>query len=370
MDKVSFPYRSGSHLMFLHVVAESGAWEKHGLDVSYDFQISKSDAHRAMDAGEVEFVGGNHISAYGARARGDDWVYLAQSVNEYRTKLCVRPDSGIEGLSDLKGKKVATSGNHPSLNDWLFLRQHGLDVDSGDIEMVKRVSGTISVNAQPEGAEDPNAPKPKRVPHWHWIRDGAVDAALLPAPASLFAEAAGLKLIDIETMPMIWFTTVSSNTRFVQRHPNLVERFLKGLIEGVHFYKTQRERSIKVIQERCLKDGPMTYEQAAYCWENTASNLDPRLFPSLPAILNVYEEAKRQDKDSNLVNPLSLWDTHHVRRIDDMGFVDDLYRADAGPDAKHAGDPDFLKDKAKEAARVIASVKACGHSHNEDCDCD
>jgi hypothetical protein len=31
MDKIAFPYRSSSHLVLLHVVAESGAWEKHGL---------------------------------------------------------------------------------------------------------------------------------------------------------------------------------------------------------------------------------------------------------------------------------------------------------------------------------------------------
>src|SRR6478672_1435818 len=36
MDKIAFPYRSSSHLVLLHVVAESGAWEKHGLSVDYD----------------------------------------------------------------------------------------------------------------------------------------------------------------------------------------------------------------------------------------------------------------------------------------------------------------------------------------------
>ena len=59
MDKVAFPYRSSSHLVFLHVVAESGAWEKHGLEVVYDRQISSTEAHRAVPLGEVEFVGGN-----------------------------------------------------------------------------------------------------------------------------------------------------------------------------------------------------------------------------------------------------------------------------------------------------------------------
>ena len=52
MDKVSFPYRATTHLAFLHVVGQSGAWAKHGLDVNYDWQISKSDAHRAVASGD------------------------------------------------------------------------------------------------------------------------------------------------------------------------------------------------------------------------------------------------------------------------------------------------------------------------------
>ena len=39
MDRVHFPYRSDSHLVFLHVVYESGSWEKHGLEVNYDYEI-------------------------------------------------------------------------------------------------------------------------------------------------------------------------------------------------------------------------------------------------------------------------------------------------------------------------------------------
>ena len=60
----------------LHVIAESGVWEKYGLDVTYDQKITSVDAHDAVARGDIEFVGGNHVSTYGRRARGDDWVYL------------------------------------------------------------------------------------------------------------------------------------------------------------------------------------------------------------------------------------------------------------------------------------------------------
>src|SRR5581483_8993772 len=127
MHKVRFPYRSFSHLPLLHVVAASGAWEKHGLDVDYNFPISAKEAHRAVAAGEIEFVGGNHVSTYAKRARGDKWVYLAQTVNTLNHRLLVRADSGIERVADLKGKTIGSYGSHPGLNDWLFLKQNGLD---------------------------------------------------------------------------------------------------------------------------------------------------------------------------------------------------------------------------------------------------
>lgn len=58
MEKINFPYRSESHLPFLHVVGQSGSWEKHGLQVDYDKFISSADAHNNVANGSVEFVGG------------------------------------------------------------------------------------------------------------------------------------------------------------------------------------------------------------------------------------------------------------------------------------------------------------------------
>ena len=147
VEKVSFPYRASTHLNLLHVVAESGSWAKQGLDVNYNYQITKGDAHRAVANGEVEFVGGNHISTYAHRARGDKWVYLGQTLNAVHPKLVVRPNSGINSIADLRGKKVGTRGMHPGLNDWLLLKQRGLDVDRDDVELVTKVEGLVSAEA-------------------------------------------------------------------------------------------------------------------------------------------------------------------------------------------------------------------------------
>jgi ABC-type nitrate/sulfonate/bicarbonate transport system substrate-binding protein len=373
MDKISFPYRATTHLAFLHVVGQSGAWAKHGLDVSYDWQISKSDAHHAIESGQVEFVGGNHISTYGHRARGDQWVYLGQTLSTVQCKLCVRPDSGIISVADLRGKKIGVRGSHPGLNDWLFLKQRGLDVDRGDIELITSVGGlgTSEDTEQLEGAEAKLEKQKERTPLWHWVRDRHVDAALLMSPGHLFAADAGMKIIDIEPLPMVWYTTVSSSLPFVQKNPDIVERFLKGLIEGIHFFKTQPEKSIEIIQKYHTREGQLNHAQATYMYHDVAPVLDPKLYPTMAAIANVYEAAKRYDADAAKINPMELWDLHYVRRIDDSGFVKNLYSGK--PDARSVRDqkdPEFHREQEKKKAEVVAAVKACGHLQSESCGCD
>jgi len=320
VDKIAFPYRSNTHLPLLHVIAQSGSWEKHGLDVQYNYKIGSAEAHLAVLRGDVEFVGGNHVSTYGHRARGDQWVYLGQTLNTVPRQLAVRADSGINGVSDLREKLVGSRGSHPKLNDWLHLKQRGLDADRDDVRIVDQLpTHGDSLDPTNPHAEDETEPL------WHWVRDRKVDAAFLTPPASVFAKRAGLKVIDVEALPMIWFTTISSSLRFVEKNPDIVERFLKGMIEGIHFFKTQPEKAIRIIRDLYRIEGTLDQEAAEFTHSNLAGLLEPKLYPTMAAISNVYEEAIRQDQDAKRVNPMALWDLHYLRHLDDIGFIDQLY---------------------------------------------
>jgi len=363
LDRIAFPYRASAHLVLLHVIAESGAWQKHGLDVDYDRQISKSDAHRAVAAGDVEFVGGNHISTYAHRARGDKWVYLGQTLNSVHPKLAVRPEAGIDGVLDLRGKKIGTQGNHPGLNDWLYLRLRGLDVDRDDVELINRSDLRRNESLDSRRNEEPL---------WQWVLDGRVDAVFLAEPPDhLFAEQAGLKIIDLDPMPMIWFTTISSSLPFVEKHPHIVDRFLRGLIEGIHYFKTEPERSIDIIERRYTAQGPLNRAQATFAYNALAPLIEPNLYPRMSAIANVYEEAKRLDADAEKINPLQLWDLEHVRHLADCGFVKGLYETNSSAAEKHGFiDPDFVHEQDRRKAEMIAAVKACGHLRTDNCCCE
>jgi ABC-type nitrate/sulfonate/bicarbonate transport system substrate-binding protein len=303
MDKIHFPYRSNSHLPFLHVIQESGSWEKHGLQVEYDYFISSEDAHKNVANGSVEFVGGNHVSTYGKRAAGDRWVYIAQSVGLLNHRMVVRPDSGITKVSDLKGKVIGSRGQHPGLNTWLYLRQNGLE---GSVEVVK---------ARGEGES-----------LWEWVRDKKVDAAFVTPPADLFARRAGLKVVNVDFLPMVWFTTVSTGLTFLEKHPDIVDRFLKAFCEGIAFFKTHRQESIRTIKERYKAEGELDDEAAAYLYQDIANILLAKPYATIQSIANVYELGKKQDPAAEKIEPMALWDFHFLRRIDDSGFIDNLYR--------------------------------------------
>lgn len=318
MDHVNFPYRSSSHLNLLHVVNDSGAWERHGLRVDYDKEIGRDEAHHLVSSGQIEFTSGNHVSTYAARARGDNWVYLGQTISENHLTMVTRHDAGIDSLADIRHRKFATKGRHSMLNDWLYLRQHGFDTDKDDVEFLKFGSAATDPTLRNLGKVDA-------------VATGVADACFVSQPALEFAERRGLKAVKIEMQPMILFSTISTSLPFVEKNPDIIQRMLKGMLEGIAFFKTQKEKTIDILMHHHSAEGEIDRAAATKVYEEIANSLEPKLYPSMAAVFNVYEEAKRQSKESEKVHPLALWDFHFLRELDDSGFIDSLYPGNKAP---------------------------------------
>ena len=318
-DHVNFPYRSSSHLALMHVINESGAWERQGLDVDYDKGIGRDDAHELVPTGEVEFVSGNHVSTYAARARGDTWAYLGQSVSKNNIALITRPDTGIEKLEDVRKRKFGSRGRHPGLNTWLYLKQHGLNPDTDEVEIVREERVEL-----PDGTMHLN-----RKSLMDMVKDGDVDACFMTLPSLEYAKRGGLKVIDLTPQPMVFFMTVSTSKKMVDECPDVIERMLKGVLEGIAFFKIEKEKTIQILMDKHKKEGDLDREMAEKLYNDFAPILEPKLYPGLDALNNVYQEALKQDEkagDAARIHPLALWDFHFLREIDDSGFINDLYK--------------------------------------------
>jgi hypothetical protein len=83
---------------------------------------------------------------------------------------------------------------------------------------------------------------------------------------------------------------------------------------------------VRILMEKHAKEGALDRAAAEALYDELAPRLDAKLYPSLNAVFNVYEEAKRQSKDAEKIHPLALWDMHFLREIDDEGFIDELYK--------------------------------------------
>ena len=161
------------------------------------------------------------------------------------------------------------------------------------------------------------------------LKDGDIDACFMTLPNKEFAQREGLKVIDLVPQDMVFFMTVSSSMKMVEERPDIVERMLKGVLEGIAFFKTEREKTIQIIMDKHKKEGDLDRQTAELLYDDFAPILEPRLYPGLNAISNVYQEALKQDEkagDAARIHPLALWDFHFLREIDDSGFIDDLYK--------------------------------------------
>jgi ABC-type nitrate/sulfonate/bicarbonate transport system substrate-binding protein len=299
----------------MHIIQESGAWARHGLEVEYEKQISREEAHKYVPTGEIEFVSGNHVSTYAARARGDTWTYVGQTMSSNYIGLITHPDSGIEKLSDLRKRKVGARGNHPYLNTWLYLKQAGLDADKDEVELVRRPHDVTG--------------QPVRKSLMNMVKDKDVDATFLSKPNADFAKQMGLKVIDLDPQHMIFYMTMSTSKKMVDEKPDVVERVLKAVIEGIAFFKINREATIQILMNKYTLDGKLSREIAERLYDDTAPKLDPRLIPTMRSIENVYQEALKQDEkngDAANIHPLALWDFHFLRKIEDSGFIRNLYK--------------------------------------------
>ena len=319
MDHIQFPYRSSSHLALMHVINETGAWERNGLKVDYDKIISRGDAHDLVPTGEVEFVSGNHVSTYAARAKGDTWQYLGQTVSKNKLFLITRPDAGISKLEDVRKRKFGNRGRHPGLNTWLYLKQAGLDPDKDQVELVTEKREEDAAGAK----------KVKGKSLLSMVADSDVDAAFVNQPRTEQARRMGLKVIDIPVQDMIFFMTISSSAKMVRERPDVVKRVLKSVLEGIAYFKIHKDETIKILMEKHKKEGDLDLDMATKVYDDLASRLEPRLYPSLPAVYNVYQEALKQDEkngDAAKVHPLALWNVNFLREIDDSGFINNLYK--------------------------------------------
>jgi NitT/TauT family transport system substrate-binding protein len=308
--KLRIIYRSNSHAPLWLVADKSGCWQKNGLDVDTSPQLIREKAVESLKNGNVDLISGNHHNLYVRNAKnGEDFVHLAQPTNNWtENKLIVMP--GVRSVQDLRGKKIVADKltSHAGLNIWLFLKQEGLDVDRGDIELVE-------LHGSPEE-------------RWKLVVAGEFAATFVTIPHDARAAKAGAHVIIVRAIPMIRGVTLTTTSGFVKSHQEETRLLTRGLVDAIHFFLTRKQETLEILKEHATPILKLQSDQEVETlYDEWAKSLERKPYPSLDAISNVFQLAVRRNPEISGYNPLALWNTHFVRELDDSGYIDRLYQS-------------------------------------------
>lgn len=203
----------------------------------------------ALFAGEVDigYIGpGPAINGY-AKSKGD--IQIIAGATDAGAILVTRKDLVLKNVGELSGRRIAVPqfGNTQDLSLRHLLKQNGLtDTTKG---------GTVEIRQ----AENPDIKT--------LLDRGDIDAAIVPEPwgSRLVSEVKANILLDAN---QVWrdgkYTTavVIARTKFIQEHPEIVEKFLKTHVELTDYISKNPEQAKEIVnaQIKELTNKPLRKE--------------------------------------------------------------------------------------------------------------
>jgi ABC-type nitrate/sulfonate/bicarbonate transport system substrate-binding protein len=305
--EIRIAYRHGLQAPIFTLKA-SGVCERYGLDVTFHHTPKTEEAEGGLLNGTFDIVFGNHIRPFVDRAKGEKVVYIAQPMNFWQHSLIAKP--GIKSLQDLKGKRLGVSGvgDHGELVVRAELKLANLNPKRDGIEVVE-VEGKLNFKE-----------------NYARVTNGEVDAIFVPPPFDWLGRREGLSVVDVPNYPQIQGATITTRSDFLQDNKETVQNLLKAYCEGLHYYHTHRDETIDTLwEELAPRFGIQEREAYAYLYDKQKEILEKKPYPTLEAIQRVFEIACWEHPELEGFNPLTVWDLHYVRELDETGFIDRLY---------------------------------------------
>jgi NitT/TauT family transport system substrate-binding protein len=157
------------------------------------------------------------------------------------------------------------------------------------------------------------------------LERGIVDATPLTMPLPLMATKMGFReLVNYDALGITFpANTVTTLRQTISKRPEMIEDFLKILIEGIYIFKTNKAKSLAVMKKQLLGTSDEVLEET-YKYAVTALEQQP--YPSLDVIKSGLEILSFQYPQAKQTDPNPLIDPSFVKRIDQSGFIAGLYK--------------------------------------------
>jgi len=292
------------------VTKEAGIFAKHGIDAEVILLTGSPRLVQTLLAGDVDYALGGVSSVLRARFHGADPVILATTTNYSGQRVLLRPESPLQRLQDLKGKTVGVT-QYGSQGDTFFrdaLKKNGLKPDADVI--IIQMGGIPQVGAA--------------------LLAGKIDAGVVGESGLLLVQQGRAKPLPGGSAKDLKVpgsgATLNATRRYVARDREGVMRFLRAYIEGIHYFRTNREGSIRALQKFFRG---ATAEQVAFLYDDQREVFEPLPIPGDEAIQGELD--RETDPKAKSFKPADFMDLSFLREIEKSGFLSELYGKGSKP---------------------------------------
>ena len=283
---------------------EAGLFKKHGLDPTLILTPGGSLGFQAMMGGDIAMVLGNPAAAVTANLAGADMVVIASLQNTFPFNLISIPE--IKKIDQLVGGKVAISrfGSATDTAIRMSLTKVGLN-PTKDVTILQIGTQTSRFAA---------------------LQAKTVQAALITPPFTLTARKMGYNtLIDMAQLNIPFVNTaLVTRKSFIKSHRETVQLAVAALSEAVHYYKTEKEPTIKILGKYLQTTDREALEET---YNEVALKTTPeKPYAPLAAIQTIIDELAQQNPKVKSIKAEDLVDMSFVKKLDDEGFFRRLYK--------------------------------------------
>ena len=286
------------------VTKEAGLFQKNGLDVELLFVPSASLMTQALIGQSLPLAITSGATAIEGQINGHDLVILAM-LKKTPALTYIVGSKHITKPDQLKGKKLGIS-RFGSVSDFLLrvaLRE--LNIDATKEVTILQIGGTPLRTAA--------------------LQAGSIDATLLTPEEKVSAERFGINvLFDLRELGLEFFTNDLVTTRaFLKQEREATRRFVKALVEGIHYYKTHKTESLDIMA-KYMRTTDRKIIEVGYNFN--AAEYGPKPYPSPKAGQLALEEIARRNPKANEVKVDQFFDSSFLKELDSAGHIDNLYK--------------------------------------------
>jgi NitT/TauT family transport system substrate-binding protein len=283
------------------VAKERGLFKKHGLDLEMIFINGSTRTVQALLGGDLDFGGAVGTAAINGQLAGGKIAIINSLVNTLPYYVIGLPD--IKSPQDLKGRAAATHIPGTSADFALRLALLKVGLSYKDIKAVTVGGSTARMAA---------------------VMTKQLDFAVVTEAAKLTGEKAGLKVVInmAELNIPFLFTCTVTKRETIEKDPKAVASVVRALAEAVHYYKTNKEGVIKIMQ-KYTRGQKRSILEGAY---DAYTQLYPEdTYPSLEGLQGTLDAQAAWDPKAAGKKAADFVDLRFVDELKKSGFIRKLY---------------------------------------------